>query len=494
MRADERIRDEATMRRTTTALILALSLAPISGCRGLGADHTPIGNEEGSPAGQILFVGTLPSGRTDLYLIDQTGQTLTSLTGQMGVLDEGRTITTTSETSLGPVPSEDGQRVLFTLQRPGGASRSLYELEVFGGGITALGEAPAGLRRAFYDRTGERILLDVRDPDSGEGHLSLWTDGGPEDLSPDGEELLFDAFFPDDDRLLVRVGSGEARRLAVLDLGDGSLAPFATSGGLELLAPRLSPDGGAVVFQGRGDPNACYDLFEVTIDGADGAGLKAPTPLGAAAAAWDSLYGDLTPPGDHSPDDDGDAEAQDEDAPPVVAGFDTTECLSVSAPSWAPDGSQRIAFLATSDTERADAFILDLSTGATTAVSADVDADGPGVTASPRWSPTGAWLLFSVSWSGGSGDGSHVDLFVSDGQSVPVSLTDGYNGVPSLAHWDATGERLLFWSRSSAGETSSGSSDAVVVDVAGGQITAVTAGQGLHAAYPLWLDRNSLYY
>lgn len=483
------------------SLPLLMSLL-VGGCTSgpHGADPTPTAGAA-EVEGRILFVGTQPSGRTDLYMIDRDGRQLDVLTEGILSLSDGQTITT-SEGALQPSPSQDGQLVLFSLERAadgaGAVTRTLYEVAVSSRTAYPLGEAPEGLRRAFYDRSGARILLDVREPSSGRGSLMLWTEDGPQALAPEGQELLFDGFFSDEDRLLVRSGSGADRQLAVLDLATGELTPFGEAGGLEVLSPRLSPDGARVVFQGRAQPEACYDLFSVAVAmPGPGDALQPPVPLGAAEGAWSVVYGDGSSPGDHQPGDGEDAAPTGEDsATPPQAGYATTECLSVSAPTWSRGDPDRIAFLATTDpfSGRADAFTLDLSGGEIGALTADLSALGPGVTSTPRWAPDGDTLLFTFSWQEAEGDPQQVDLYVAHPGDEPTPLTDGYAGVPSLAHWDSTSERVLFWSRSVSGEQAAGSSDAVVVDLETGSIDAITAGRGLHVAYPQWLAANSILY
>ena len=480
-----------------SALALALLMGGCSG--GLGQSPDDTSSETYDPQGQVVFVGTAPTGRTDLYLLGDQGQGLTVLTETLGDLGQGQSVATTSDAALHPIPSQDGQRVLFILERTATAEaaaiRELFEYNLATGDAYSLGLAPEGMRKAFYDRTGDRILMDVRDPSTGLSQLFLWTATSLLDLSEDGLELTFDGFFPDDHRLLVRVGSGNERQLAILDLSDASLEAFATSGGLEILSPRLSPDGRTVVFQGRGDVDACYDLFRVATTSPEDMSLAAPESLGASIGAWGSVYGNGGSPGDHEPVASEDA-TPDSEAAQSGAGYETSECLSVSAPSWAPDDSGRVAFLATTDAAagRADAFVISLNEGDVEPLTTSLDADGPGVTSNPRWSPDGAHLLFTVNWTEDRGDVEHVDLYLSTDGEPATSITSGYTGAPSLAHWSVEGDSVLFWARSSAGGASSESSDAVVIDIESKAIEAISAGHGLHVSYPLWVDHNSMLY
>lgn len=479
-------------------------LVALSACDGgiFMGEHTPDSAGVALQGRQILFVGTEPSGESHLLLIRDDGEGLVDLTEGLPFLEEGGVIAPTSDLVPQPVPTEDGRRVLFAVGHLDASaqlsSRTLYQIDVESRDVSGLGNVPNSVRRVFYDLAGETVLVELRDESSGRIGLYVLEEGALTPIDAGGQELTFDAHFPDGDRLLVRIGSAPERQLAVLDLRDRSVTPLGAAPGLDVLSPRLSADGERVVFQGWSAEAPCSELYQLRLDG-DGTA----TDLNLAESTWEDSHG--AAPGDHEP-------LPADGTPTPAPGPDEPEapldprCLSVSSPSWSPSHTSGapdlLSFLATSDSGsgRVDAFVV------------EVEADGslkrlrnlsdtlglttdPGVTSAPRWAPDGDDVMFVFTAFDAEAQTYEVDVHVAEargGQDVP--LTQGYEGVPSLAQWDADGRDILFWATSSAGDTAATTSDAVVASLDGGELTAVTRDAGYHVSYPLWLTRNSLLY
>jgi TolB protein len=148
-----------------------------------------------------------------------------------------------------PAWSPDGRRLALTLSSPAG-NLDVYVLELEGGALTRVTEHPSidtepvwsgdGSRLYFTSDRGGGPQVYRTEPRAGATATRV-TFGGNYNarprLSPDGKQLAF----------ITRDGGGY--RVAVQDLGNGSMSVL--SKGSQDESPGYSPDGGTLIYAAR---------------------------------------------------------------------------------------------------------------------------------------------------------------------------------------------------------------------------------------------------
>ena len=199
-----------------------------------------------SPDGQLLAVRSSVAGQEGLYIIDRTGQVVTSLPG--------------TAQGMKPTWSLDGQRIAFVVPGDDPHSGRIYALPINGQGDPeelASGWAPAWGPQGWFAYTGcegEACGIHVRPPGVEE---AMRITVSPQDIgliwSPDGQWLAYMSDHDGDWEVHVITREGWVRQITVNEARDG--------------LPVWSPDGSELAFVS--DRDGDWGLYLMRPDGSE---------------------------------------------------------------------------------------------------------------------------------------------------------------------------------------------------------------------------------
>jgi hypothetical protein len=460
----------------------------------------------------LVFVGTDPKTlRSDIYLVRAVADQLAGgepdlrdaedfQVEPLGALTESNlngSVVQDEADQLFPVeapfvvPDEEGLRVLATslaYDDEGIAQTGRLVLVNITPLTHKVSPVIEGLQSARFTWSGDYLVLQLRDPVTGLGSLSVVPadqvedDSARFDLGPQASlDVTFEEPIRDSNRFLARVVDPLTSRGDILQMDPETEEVTVLTAETDLSAgsPRLSPDG---------------TLLAVTLqaDATDDESLR------RQIAVFDIVTG----------------------GPPVfVTGDETVDC---GRPAWSPpDGITAQPVLAYAcgrlDNGRPDLYLWQSEDGAgepiklTRTTQAEVPGgsiDGLVLRAGPLWDPSGQRLVFGASTEQQALEGEGMTLLAFPLSSdLPLAEQDpqAYTVYPSAfgaadwVHFSAGSATpvMMLWDRGETGleDTRGGHPIEVVsVEADGGLPRAVALGVDLRVSFPVFLGRNTLFY
>lgn len=482
--------------RQTLYILATLGLGCVP--QGDAASPTPtpaLGVEVGR---QILFVGTETSGRSFLYTTNENGTVTEELTRQAGALSDEEYVVATADLPSWPVPSPDGNRILFAVEEyddvTGALKHTLRQLELNSSTFRSITPPPGRLAKVSWSPDGTLLVMEVRNSETSRSELFLLrdTDEVPTRASP--EQLSLMGFFPQGRRALVLAHDEGAHHLSMLDLDTQVLTPLSTPLNMDVSHVNITPTGDIVLFQGWSSEMGCSELFRLNV----GTTPQAPIPLNLSSLVWSFLQSEHWPDGEGTPppppptpgpqEPDGD----DGDDDQVWA------CVPVSKPVPSPADGLTLSFLAATEpnSRRTDVFTTRLDSQVITPITRELVGDmSDGATDAPQWAPGGEQLLINFVVAG-SGSTQEEQLFLaspSDPNSLR-SLPVPQGTRPAMSQWSADGERILFWATALPESADPQPTQLRVVDPVTAESFLVPLPADITVSTPLYLDHNTLLY